>query len=90
MNGVAERGFRIEREKAAAMMQDNALSQRIKAIVKRDAERLLEDSELPEMLWIEAFKHAIWLKNRSPIRALKDKKTPWEAAEGTKPDLSRE
>jgi hypothetical protein len=90
MNGVAERGFRTEREKAAAMMQDNALSQRIKAIIKRDAERLLEDSELPEMLWIEAFKHAIWLKNRSPIRALKDKKTPWEAAEGTKPDLSRE
>lgn len=76
MNGVAERGFRTEREKAASIMQDNDLSDRIKGIIKRDAERFLEDSALPKMLWTEAFKHALWLKNRSPTRALKNKKTP--------------
>lgn len=90
MNGVAERAFRTEREKAASMMQDAKLSQRIKDIIKRDAECFLNDSSLPETLWNEAFKHALWLKNRSPTRALKVKKTPWEASEGTKPDLSRE
>ncbi|KAH0847626.1 hypothetical protein FOPE_00857 [Fonsecaea pedrosoi] len=36
--------------------------------------------------------HAVWLKNRSPARALRkrEKKTPWEAIYGDQPDLSME
>lgn len=34
--------------------------------------------------------HAVWYKNRSPTRALKNKTTPWEALYSYKPDLTRE
>jgi hypothetical protein len=36
--------------------------------------------------------HAVWLKNRTPARALrkKDAKTPYEALKGAKPTLTRE
>ena len=47
---------------------------------------MIHASGLPRTLWGEAFKHAVWLKNRTSTRALKDK-TPHEMLTGEKPNL---
>ncbi|KZV59044.1 hypothetical protein PENSPDRAFT_620824, partial [Peniophora sp. CONT] len=39
------------------------------------------------MLWSEAAAHVIWLKNRSPTKALPEGITPYEALTGKKPSL---
>jgi hypothetical protein len=49
---------------------------------------MLHDSGLPRTLWGEAVRHAVWLKNRTPTKALNGG-TPLEAATGKKPNLSR-
>ncbi|KAG2067335.1 hypothetical protein BDR04DRAFT_976296, partial [Suillus decipiens] len=49
---------------------------------------MLHDSNLPRTLWGEAVRHAVWLKNRTPTKALNGG-TPLEAATGKKPNLSR-
>jgi hypothetical protein len=51
------------------------------------ARAMLFDSKLPKYLWAEAMHHAIWIKNRSPTRAL-DGKTPYEARFRKKPNLA--
>ena len=48
---------------------------------------MLHSSGQPCMLWGEAAHHAIWLKNRTPTKALGGDMTPYEAAYGKKPDL---
>jgi len=48
---------------------------------------MLHHSGLPKFLWGEAILHAVWLKNRTSTRALKNL-TPFEALTGKKPDLS--
>src|SRR5260221_3532697 len=45
------------------------------------------ESGLPKSLWGEALRHAVWLKNRTAMRAL-DGKTPFEALLGRLLDLS--
>ena len=89
-NGVAERNFRTERERAAAMIQENLLPQRIRNIILGSADELLKSSTAPEKLWPEAWRHATWIKIRSPTRALKSRKTPWELMTQHVPDLARE
>ncbi|KAG2075891.1 hypothetical protein BDR04DRAFT_976239, partial [Suillus decipiens] len=46
----------------------------------------LHDSRIPCFLWGEAVRHAVWLKNRTPTKAL-DSATPLEVATSKKPDL---
>lgn len=89
-NGVEERAHRTIRERASAMTQELTLPQQITKIVTTRGEELLRSSSAPEILWNEAFKHAIWLKNRSPTKSHKYEKTPFELVEGRTPDLSRE
>jgi hypothetical protein len=74
------------------MMQETTISGQISEIISEKSTELLRVSSIPANLWPEAFQHAIWLKNRSPARALrkKDKKTPWEALYGQQPSLDRE
>ena len=88
--GVAERVNRTLREGASAMIQDNAIGRQIRRIIEERGNEFLRNSTLPEALWPEAVDYAAWLKNRTPTRALKSKKTPWEMEEGRAPDLSRE
>jgi len=92
MNGVAERGFRTDRERASAMLQEatDNISTRISQILGTRTEETLRGVSLSETLWVEAFSHAIWIKNRSPSRALEGKKTPWEAFYKTRPNLAVE
>ena len=47
---------------------------------------LLTASGLPAALWGEALKHMVWIRNRSPAKAL-DGMTPYEALYGQKPTL---
>lgn len=49
---------------------------------------LLYASGLPKYLWTEAARHAVWLLNRTTTKAV-DGKTPFKAAFGKKPDLSK-
>jgi hypothetical protein len=92
MNGVAERGFRTDRERASAMLQEatNSVSSTISKILGTRTEEAMRNVSLSETLWVEAFSHAIWIKNRSPSRALEGKITPWEAFYKLKPNLDVE
>ena len=92
MNGVAERGFRTDRERASAMLQEatNSVSTTISKILGTRTEEAMRNVSLSETLWVEAFSHAIWIKNRSPSRALEGKITPWEAFYKLKPSLNVE
>lgn len=51
---------------------------------------MLRNCTAPERLWPEVWKHAVWLKNRSPTRALKNRKTPYELITIYPPNLQRE
>ena len=88
--GVAERVNRTLRESASAMIQDNAVGRQIRKIIQEQGNEFLRNSTLPETLWPEAMDYAAWLKNRSPTRAHKSKKTPWEMEEGLIPNLANE
>jgi hypothetical protein len=46
----------------------------------------LIETDLPGFLWAEALRYAVWTKNRTPTRTLKDK-TPLEMATGVRPNL---
>jgi hypothetical protein len=48
---------------------------------------MLFDSRLPTFLSAEAVRHAIWIKNHSPTRALNGK-TPYEMRYRSVPDMS--
>lgn len=50
--------------------------------------QLQNASGLPKMLWGEAARHAVWLMNCTPMKAL-DGKTPFEAVWDKKPDFSQ-
>ena len=91
-NGVAERTNRTIREKTAPMLQETSISGQVSSIISEKGTELLRISSIPENLWPEAIQHAVWLKNRTPARALrkKDAKTPYEALRGDKPTLTRE
>ncbi|KAK4067059.1 hypothetical protein Purlil1_13929 [Purpureocillium lilacinum] len=91
-NGVAERTNRTIRERAAPMVQETSISGQVSKIISEKGTELLRISSIPENLWPEAIQHAVWLKNRTPSRALRKReaKTPYEALKGDKPTLSRE
>jgi hypothetical protein len=48
---------------------------------------LLIDTQLPEYLWPELFDTVLYLKNRSPNKAVRDM-TPYETLHDSKPNLS--
>ena len=89
-NGVAERNFRTERERTAAMIQETILPNRTRDIIIGIADELVQSSSSPEKLWPEAWEYATWIKNRSLTRAVKSRKTPWELLTGYVPNLSKE
>ena len=48
---------------------------------------MLHEKELPKIFWAEAANTTVFMQNRLPTKALKDK-TPFEACYGFKPSLS--
>ncbi len=67
--------------------ESNGLAERSNRTVLDKARCLLQDSGLPNMFWGEAVRHAVMLKNISPMS--RSDKTPWELFTGEKPDLSK-
>ncbi|KAJ4865180.1 gag-polypeptide of LTR copia-type domain-containing protein [Trichoderma breve] len=68
----------------------NGVGERGMRTVREKTKESLRSTSMPENLWPCAMEQAVWYKNRSPSRALKNKMTPWEAFHGYKPNLSRE
>ena len=67
--------------------QENGISERLNDEVMKIARALLQLSGLPEEFWIYAAYHAVYLINRKPCKANKDK-TPYEVWQQSKPDIS--
>jgi hypothetical protein len=59
------------------------------AIINR-TEEMLRNATLLEGLWIFAVREAVNKKNRAPSKALKYKKTPYEALHSRRPNLSKD
>ncbi|KAJ2994795.1 hypothetical protein NUW54_g7491 [Trametes sanguinea] len=65
----------------------NGVSERVNRTLMEKVRAMLHASALPNNLWGEAAHHAMYLKNRTPTRAL-DGRTPYEAFWGKKPNLA--
>ena len=94
MGGVIERANRTTRDRTAVILGDGQLGadkpimRTILRILDAKTRESLENTTLPEKLWPEAYHHAVYLKNRTPTRALKSDKTPYKALYSRKPDIS--
>ena len=64
----------------------NGISEHLNKTLVLCGRACLIETNLPRFLWAEAFQYAVWTKNRTPTRTLKNK-TPIEMATGIKPDL---
>ena len=67
--------------------QQNGVSERLNRTLVECVRTMLVDLSLPHRFWAEALATAVYLRNRSPTKALKGV-TPLEAWSGTKPDVS--
>lgn len=72
--------------KAPYSPQQNGVVERRNRIMIEMARSLLKEKELPLCFWGEAIRHAIYLLNRFPTRAVEGK-TPYEVWSSTKPSL---
>ena len=63
------------------------VSERLNRTLLEKTRALLHQSKLPKSLWGEAINHAVWLKNRTPTRALFNNKTPFEMLYNKRPNL---
>lgn len=68
--------------------QHNGVAERRNRVIVERVRALLHASGLPKSLWGEAARHVVWLLNRTSTKAV-DGNTPYEAAFGKKPDLSK-
>ncbi len=68
--------------------EENGVAERFNGIGLERTRALLHASRLPKILWGEALRHVVWLKNRTTTKALPDGKMPYEMLTGEKPDLS--
>lgn len=67
--------------------QQNGVAERANRTVVEMARCMLLDASLPEFLWGEAVNTAVYLRNRSPTKALKNQ-TPLQAWSNIKPNVS--
>ena len=63
------------------------MAERLNRTLVERVRAMLCESRLPKFLWGEALNYAVYVKNRTYTRALKDK-TPYEVLTGKKPDIS--
>ena len=68
--------------------QHNGVAERRNRVIVERVRALLHASGLPKSLWGEAARHVVWLLNRTSTKAVEGN-TPYEAAFGKKPDLSK-
>ena len=66
--------------------QQNGVAERLNRTLVEMTRSMLAGSGLPQKLWAETLSTAVYLRNRSPTKAVK-KMTPFEAFQGKKPDV---
>ena len=66
--------------------QQNGVAERLNRTLVEAVRSMLIDTNLPHKFWAEALSTAVYLKNRSPTKAVKDM-TPFEAWKNTKPKV---
>ncbi len=66
--------------------EQNGVAERLNRSLVEMARSMLLDAKLPKKFWAEAISTAVYLKNRSPTKALKI--TPYQAWHGTKPNVN--
>ena len=67
--------------------QQNGVAERLNRTLIEGVRTMLADSRLPHRFWAEALSTCVYLRNRSPTKAVTGV-TPYEAWSGTKPDVS--
>ena len=68
--------------------EQNGVSERLNCTLIETARSMIYHAKFPLKFWAEAVNTAIYLRNRSPTSALKDK-TSFECWFGEKPDVSK-
>ena len=66
--------------------EHNGVAECLNHMILEKIRAMLHASGQPKFLWGEAAHHVVWLKNRTPTKAL-GSLTPFEVAYGRKPDL---
>lgn len=66
--------------------QQNGVSERLNRTLVEMTRSMLAGSSLPQNFWAETLSTAVYLRNRSPTKAVKGM-TPFEAFHGRKPDV---
>ena len=66
--------------------QQNGVAERVNRTLIETVRAMLADSKLPHRFWAEALATSVYLRNRSPTKAV-EAMTPYEAWSGTKPDV---
>ena len=67
--------------------EQNGIAERLNRTIMELARSMIHHAKLPIQFWAEAVNTAVYLHNRSPTTALKDK-TPFECYFNKKPDIS--
>jgi transposase InsO family protein len=83
---LRNRGIRMK-DSAPYTPEQNGLAEKSVDLVCTKARSMLLAIDLPERLWGKAVVTATYLLNRSPLRVLKKKMTPYEAFYGKRPQI---
>ena len=67
--------------------EQNGVAERMNRTLVESVRSMLSDANLPHTFWAEALSTAVYLRNRSPTKAVSGK-TPYEAWMGKKPSVS--
>ena len=68
--------------------EQNGVAERLNRTLVESSRSMLLDANLPHKFWAEAVSTAVYLRNRSPTKAVKEK-TPYEAWHGEKPKVEK-
>ena len=67
--------------------QQNGVAERLNRTLVESVRSMLVQAKLPQKFWVEAINTAVYLRNRSPTKAV-DGATPFEAWTEVKPDVT--
>ena len=85
-NYLKKEGIRHERTIPKSPDQ-NGVAERMNRTLVESVRSILADTNISHMVWAEALSTAVYLRNRSPTKAVYGK-TPFEALTGEKPDVA--
>jgi transposase InsO family protein len=84
---LAKKGIELRAVTPYSQSQ-NGVAERLNRTIVELARAMLEEKGLPKSLWEWAVVHAVYIRNRSPTKALPDGITPHEAFTGEKPNVA--